>query len=106
MVEKLRELTRAATPGPWVDGAGDIFAEDTLGEDGMVRDGECEVASCYSRNRIEDEALIVAMRNALPALLDVVEAARAVEESESVGQPSVYPRALKRLRDAIGRVEG
>ena len=42
----------------------------------------------------------------IDALLDVVDAARAVEESESVGQPSVDRRALKRLRDAIGRVEG
>lgn len=73
---ELRELTRAATPGPWVDGAGDIFAEGVLGDDGMVRDGECEVASCYSRNRHADEAFIVATRNALPALLDVAEAAR------------------------------
>ena len=42
----------------------------------------------------------------IDALLDVVDAARAVERSESVGQPSVDPRALKRLRDALGRLEG
>ena len=42
----------------------------------------------------------------IDTLLDVVEAARAVEESESVGQPSVDPRALRKLRDALGRLEG
>ena len=41
----------------------------------------------------------------ITALLDVVDAARAVERSESVGLPSVDPRALTRLRDALGRLE-
>ena len=42
----------------------------------------------------------------IDALLDMVDAARAVVRSESVGQPSVDRRALTRLRDAIGRLEG
>ncbi len=42
----------------------------------------------------------------ITALLDVVDAARAVVRAESVGQPSVDPRALRRLRDALGRLEG
>lgn len=71
----LREVEAAMTPGEWVDGAGDIFAAADL-EDGMVREGECEVASCYGRNRQADEAGIVALRNLFPAALAVVEAAQ------------------------------
>ena len=67
---RLRALEAEMTPGPWVDGAGDIFAADDL-VDGMVRDDRCEVASCYGANRHADEAGIVALRNAFPTLLAV-----------------------------------
>ena len=42
----------------------------------------------------------------IDALLDVVDAARAVVRAESGWPPTVDLRALKRLRDALGRVEG
>ena len=69
----LREVEKAMTPGEWVDGAGYIFAAADL-EDGMVRKGECEVASCYGGNRQADEAGILALRNLFPSALAVVEA--------------------------------
>lgn len=68
----LREVEKALTPGEWVDGAGDIFAAADL-EDGMVRKGECEVASCYGGNRQADEAGILALRNLFPSALAVIE---------------------------------
>ena len=70
----LREIEAAMTPEPWVTGAGDIFAATDL-HGGMVKDGECEVASCYGRNRQAEEAGITILRNLAPSMIAVIEAA-------------------------------
>ncbi|MDA8311464.1 MAG: hypothetical protein M0Z46_12795 [Actinomycetota bacterium] len=91
-IAELRELTRAATPGPWRPTTPDPTVLDLLAESWSSANGE-EVADfpgaswpqgpawvdCTDTGLFfdpADAALIVAMRNALPALLDVVEAAR------------------------------
>ena len=118
---RLRELTREASSGEWMvysAARGPTEPRDRFGytinrfpwpagENEMVMLGgrDVHVGLAVGVLRESDALLIAAMRNALPALLDVVEAARAVEESESVGQPSVDPRALRKLRDALGRLE-
>jgi len=63
-VKRLRKLEAVATRGPWrTEQARNVDPEQ------IVAVGPC----C-----VYDMALIPAMRNALPALLDVVEAAKAV----------------------------
>ena len=68
MIERLRELEQAATPGLWQ------FIEPHH----LCRADGYPLASMVTlyRSRHADAALIAAMRNALPALLDVAEAAR------------------------------
>ena len=91
----LREVEKAMTPGEWVDGAGDIFAVADL-KDGMVKDGECEVASCYGRNRQADEAGIVALRNTASAALGVIEAAeRTWREMDYLEQGKPHAQELR-----------
>ena len=104
----LREIEKAMTPGEWVDGAGDIFAVADL-KDGMVKDGECEVASCYGRNRQADEAGIVALRNTASAVLGVIEAAERIHgvaawRKRHAREPGVVYEAnadVARLADAL-----
>ena len=74
----LSALERAATPGPWEareddSGATGIWQHETSDERLSTRGRAQHVGTANSA----DAALIVAMRNALPALLAVVAAARA-----------------------------
>lgn len=75
-IDRLRELERAATEGPWrwLDGNGD--------DDDEIQDGRGEMVATGFRDDllpdITDGRLCAAARNALPALLDVAEAARAL----------------------------
>ena len=82
---QLRALLAEATAGPWRTGAGDPFHEPEaivcasglepgLGERILFR------ANYYFPSE-NDIALVIAIRAALPALLDVVEAARATLET-------------------------
>lgn len=63
VIERLRELEKAATPGPW--------DEDDIGDITGLH-GRCV---CDFVPMAADRGLIAANRNALPALLDVAEAA-------------------------------
>lgn len=72
-IAKLRELEKSATPGPWQVGEenesrAEIFARRVIAT--VHRDR-------FGAPRPDDASLIVAARNALPALLDELEAARA-----------------------------
>ncbi len=68
MIEKLRELEKAATPGPWVE------VDEYLVWSIQTPD-RLQIARlpCAETNR--DPHLIATTRNLLPELLDVVEAA-------------------------------
>jgi hypothetical protein len=73
-IEELQRLHEAATKGPWrpqADDEHDIEAD--AGE--VVGNYDWEEGGCIHRS---DRDLIVAMRNALPALLRVAMAARKV----------------------------
>lgn len=85
---ELRALLEKATPGPWGHTAHEVEGDSPCGGENCPFEddhGEGEthgfvIASCdvdYETDRENDAALIVAAVNALPALLDVCEAASA-----------------------------
>lgn len=77
-IEKLRELLAKATPGPWPPA---VTASDNR-DMGHARGPEHPRPSRMSWHpqTEADAALISAMRDTLPALLDVAEAARTLVE--------------------------
>lgn len=107
MVEKLRELTRAATPGPWVwatDKGAPTYVQLYM-PDAEFTEYEADVISASGDDVLVAEVnadLIVAMRNALPALLDVVDAAQRCFGASYADQGQRWAQ----LRDALGRLEG
>ena len=125
---KLRELLEKATPGPWVakphgdDGCDGIarphnhspgeecrfgveYDDDgnesprcTFNDEIVTTDG-----GCYGPNW-NDAALIVALRNAAPLMLDVIEAARVCAEhgGGATSDVEALEAALTRLDAASG----
>lgn len=91
-LDRLKELLAQATPGPWEvnpDGAEEWWYSDTiLGEGGAGG----AVASCTKGNA----PLVVTAINALPALLEVAEAATSYIEDAVDGN---------RLRSALAKLE-
>ena len=92
-----------ATPGPWEarDDDAELLVTDTNGMD------ICRVDYApFEDGRHEDAALIVAAVNALPALLDIAQAAQAFLEVNSVigGGRQVEP-AYQALREALAALE-
>lgn len=75
-LDELEALAKKATPGPWIASAqGNVFAKNggrTPGLSGPI------VADCYDGGDPHDADLIVAMRNALPALIAAIRAADAM----------------------------
>lgn len=117
---ELRRLLEAATPGPWTERGRDVD------HDKFVADGKnpadvcglgCEVEGppeAWHRGQFErhaDAALIVAAVNALPSLLDALDAAdelaRIVVEEfhDQEGERPYLRAALSRYRAARGREE-
>jgi hypothetical protein len=77
-VSRLRELLAKGTRGPWRIG---LEGDNTGWPESSVWSAEDDcVGECYRNASEADAALIVAAVNALPKLLDVVEAARKVED--------------------------
>lgn len=89
-IAKLRKLLEQATPGPWVEDDGNVFSapisnanyelrslarRDSKPQSPQGYDGEVAKCSQQLPNFAADAEFIAAMRNALPALLDLVEAA-------------------------------
>lgn len=79
-VERLRELRAKATEGPWVENTHDVWTVRADGEPGIPLLRE-EIGNYRSwgratthEERESNAALIVEAINALPALLDAVEA--------------------------------
>jgi hypothetical protein len=86
MIDRLRELDSAATPGPW------RTYHDGLTLDGEERQLVSEVADDTDYGAVAkwmtpaDAALIAEARNALPKLLAIAEAARMVSQwHDSIG---------------------
>ena len=81
IIERLRALHEKATPGPWIDYGGDIV-QATMGSTGegpldYYGDGKDVYEAGMEGLPISaaNQALFIAMRNALPALLDRIVAA-------------------------------
>ncbi len=100
MIERLSELERAATPGPWhVKAASD-------GCWWLILEGGPLVASGFTE-RVENADYIAASRNALPALLEVARAAEtlvfdAPHDDERGPAEEALHAALSAL-DEVGR---
>lgn len=89
--EELRRLNEAATPGPWGHNAHGTVARIERHMDDWSDSVACRCES-------QDADLIAAMRNALPALLDVIEEAdREVERLREGMQVQIerYERLYK-----------
>ena len=100
---ELRRLHEEATPGPWESSIAGIEGDNYVAGTGpwhRVTFNEC--ASQY------DAALIAAMRNALPALLSIAEAAEAFMSEEhdcDDDQPCLYHDALSAALAAVRKEE-
>ena len=95
-IEKLRALLEAATKGPWeVDGDAN---GDTWGRSGSIFVGHNESK--------DDAALIVAAVNALPALLDVCEAAAELRIAYNGDDAELEMFAKNRLWACLSRLGG
>lgn len=78
MIARLRELLKAGTPGPWAyvfDGDGYALTDSPDVPRGRMTPDPSRVVQIGETHDEPDAALIAAAINALPALLDVVEAA-------------------------------
>ena len=81
-LDELRALEAAATPGPWE--LGDYFIQ-SQGENLLQRYAGTIPFDAGSQRQIRaNPPLIVAARNALPALLDCAEALREIRPDEGV----------------------
>jgi hypothetical protein len=103
----LRALLAAAMPGPW-EHVPLPFGDGPLPEDALIfgPDGDSFVRVAWNpgldNDQYADAALIVAAVNALPALLDVVDAAREYVER----LPDSRDTALESdLAEALARLE-
>ena len=96
-VEILRELEAKATPGPWGQNIAAVnrdWLKGTLQE--AVVDASGAPVAVFAEN-YANAALIAAMRNAMPALLRVADAAKARFE---VWTPETY-QELKEALEAL-----
>jgi len=99
-LDQLRELSKAATPGPWTSSwnrHGDGYVRSR--HHGMQYLLDVEYNYAPGQDVLADAALIAAMRNHFEALLDVAEAAR--ELAQSADQRDWTPA----LGDALARLE-
>ena len=105
MLEKLKELQEAATPGPW----------DREGFYNVLRIAkkslDWELVNPTEDTLMPDEKdaeYIVTLHNALPALIEVAEAAKWVRETTNhayVLNQAAVKGALKRLDAALAKLE-
>lgn len=106
-IQRLRELMVNATPGPWnVDACGD--AADIWSEHGKVAISLNASSYCM---RTHDAALIVAAINALPAMIEVCEAAKKVDQQafenhDGTDHWSVPSELMDALCKALQKLEG
>jgi hypothetical protein len=93
VIAELRRLLAEGTPGPWQAEPDGAIGYQTVGDEGQpVTDLVADTWNSHDK-QYENAALIVAAVNALPRLLDVVEAAR---ERDLSGFPELK-RALAAL---------
>ncbi len=102
-VARLREMAEKATPGHWVDQSPDDGAAGEASEwwidTHAYADGPEPVVARSYPLRGADAAFIVALVNAAPALLAVVEAAERLSAAERVWVAAGMPGSLGGLAD-------
>ena len=103
---ELRRLEQAATPAPWAKDAPMLGQHDERFV-GMLPHGDGYRYVMAAPDAATAE-LIAAARDALPALLDVVEAAQDVVDwaARQKGTPVLTKPLVGRLRAALSRLEG
>jgi len=105
-IDKLRALLKAASPGPWTR----TPPPNSKHERFMVWDANgdkaAEMGFCVEPEG--NAALIAATINALPRLLDVVEAAKHVQDSRDGGWQvgGEWYDALENMKHALDALEG
>lgn len=125
LLEKLKELSQQATPGPWrwtdvdygpgfesyeerKDGPFSALWSDGANKPVMVAQDASSYRAMFDTPHDVDASLILAMVNALPALLEVAEAAKWVRETTNhayVLNQAAVKGALKRLDAALAKLE-
>ncbi len=95
-IERLRELEAQATKPPWRDRTSALMRQWSKADGREYRyvafSGKADEDYTTSPLNAEDARLIAAMRNALPALLDVAEAARSAVGVCSFWDDGMRPR--------------
>lgn len=91
-IAKLRELTNAATPGPWKasNSHGSCVVAWNGAHSEMIADLSPDSSERGWEGRAEDAAFIAAARSALPALIDKCEAAEARQVELDVFYAAMY----------------
>lgn len=100
-LERLRELEKAATPGPWT-----VAGPGEYGDRWIIQryPPQSHIASSDDRSDIgPDFSLIAAARNALPDLLAVVEAARLFVNADEQMFVMRHRRALRAALERLDR---
>lgn len=91
MLDELRRLMEIATPGPW-----------KVHDDRRKWVTSDDPAADWARNRDNDAALVVALRNVAPELLAIADLARI---ASNPADASVGEFALVALRNALARLD-
>ena len=117
-IEQLRQLEQSATPGEWLDHSGIVYRHACDGDWHYAHVRPCRVADCWHKDDknsgrcqgTHDARLIAAVRNALPALLDIAEAAREVTSPSYLDAPGPYAEgvrldAMRDLMAALSRLD-
>lgn len=102
-LDELRTLEAKATAAPWI-----VREEVVSRSDGRVTVATCGYCVSTDAGPENDAALIVAMRNALPAMLDLANAVRtACDRIERECEESCRADTISgELRAALARLEG
>jgi hypothetical protein len=114
-LEQLIELEKKATPGPWVwhggllsmDNEHIIWPTNAIGEDDATPSqgiGAC--GKLAEQDAENNKALIAALRNAAPALLDVAQKAQALADVMNDGTNlAPWWDARAALREALAKLK-
>ncbi len=100
ILDRLEELERQATAGPWIKRGFNVISERCV-----QTPGNTVVADCFSTKNGREErnsALIAALRNAAPALIAI---AREAEQLKYVGVYTVENRRRTNLQRALAALE-
>ncbi len=99
IIQRLRELEATATPGPWEAFAGSVIRGTREAYHHPLNDDGTPYYRYVGIRESEDAVLIAEMRNRLPKLLAVVEAARTyIDNNGGENGPTLW-HALAALED-------